>query len=81
MAISMEELKADFLIGSGHKSMASAGPVGVLGMKRKWEETLLRKSGRFADSGNPQNQKAGPRAWSQRLPELVKVVLQEINAA
>ena len=44
--ISMEEMKADFIIGSGHKSMAAAGPVGVLGMKRKWEEIVLRKSAR-----------------------------------
>ena len=46
MPISMEEMKADFIIGSGHKSMAAAGPVGVLGMKRKWEEIVLRKSAR-----------------------------------
>jgi Sep-tRNA:Cys-tRNA synthetase len=46
MSISMEEMKADFIIGSGHKSMAAAGPVGVLGMKRKWEEIVLRKSAR-----------------------------------
>jgi Sep-tRNA:Cys-tRNA synthetase len=49
MAISMEEIKADFIIGSGHKSMASAGPVGVLGMKKKWEETVLRKSGKYGN--------------------------------
>ncbi|MFW6102396.1 MAG: O-phospho-L-seryl-tRNA:Cys-tRNA synthase [Chloroflexota bacterium] len=45
MPVSMEDIGADFIIGSGHKSMASAGPVGVLGMKKKWEETVLRKSG------------------------------------
>jgi Sep-tRNA:Cys-tRNA synthetase len=45
MPISMEQIKADFIIGSGHKSMASAGPVGVLGMKKKWEGKVLRKSG------------------------------------
>jgi Sep-tRNA:Cys-tRNA synthetase len=44
MPISMEEIGADFIIGSGHKSMASAGPIGVLGMRKKWEETVLRKS-------------------------------------
>ena len=49
MPISMDELGADFIIGSGHKSMASAGPAGVLGMKRKWEETVLRKSGRHSN--------------------------------
>jgi Sep-tRNA:Cys-tRNA synthetase len=49
MPISMEEIGADFIIGSGHKSMASAGPVGVLGMKKKWEETVLRKSGKYSN--------------------------------
>jgi Sep-tRNA:Cys-tRNA synthetase len=49
MPISTEEMKADFIIGSGHKSMASAGPVGVLGMKKKWEQIVLRKSGRHTN--------------------------------
>jgi Sep-tRNA:Cys-tRNA synthetase len=44
MPVSMEELGADFIVGSGHKSMASTGPCGVLGMKKKWEEVVLRKS-------------------------------------
>jgi len=44
MPISMEEIGADFIVGSGHKSMAAAGPVGVLGMKKKWEQIVLRKS-------------------------------------
>jgi Sep-tRNA:Cys-tRNA synthetase len=47
MPISMDEIGADFIIGSGHKSMASAGPAGVLGMKKKWEEIVLRKSGKY----------------------------------
>jgi len=47
MPISMDEMGADFIIGSGHKSMASAGPAGVLGMKKKWEESVLRKSGKY----------------------------------
>jgi Sep-tRNA:Cys-tRNA synthetase len=49
MPVSMEEIGADFIIGSGHKSMASAGPAGVLGMKMKWEETVLRKSGTYSN--------------------------------
>lgn len=49
MPVSMAELGADFVIGSGHKSMASAGPAGVLGMKKKWEETVLRKSAKYAN--------------------------------
>ncbi len=44
MPVSMEEIGADFIVGSGHKSMAAAGPVGVLGMKKKWEQIVLRKS-------------------------------------
>jgi len=49
MPVSMEEIGADFIIGSGHKSMASAGPVGVLGMKKKWKETVLKKSGTYSN--------------------------------
>ncbi len=49
MPISMEEIGADFIVGSGHKSMASAGPVGVLGMKKKWEPIVLRKSRRHSN--------------------------------
>jgi Sep-tRNA:Cys-tRNA synthetase len=44
MPVSMAEIGADFIVGSGHKSMASTGPCGVLGMKEKWEELVLRKS-------------------------------------
>jgi len=47
MPISMGDMKADFIIGSGHKSMASAGPAGVLGMRKKWEEIVLRKSAKY----------------------------------
>jgi Sep-tRNA:Cys-tRNA synthetase len=47
MPVSMEEIGADFVIGSGHKSMASAGPAGVLGMKKKWAEIVLRKSSKY----------------------------------
>ncbi|MEM2990738.1 MAG: O-phospho-L-seryl-tRNA:Cys-tRNA synthase [Halobacteria archaeon] len=36
--------EAPFLIGSGHKSMASCGPVGVLGVRKGFEEKLLEKS-------------------------------------
>jgi Sep-tRNA:Cys-tRNA synthetase len=47
MPVSMGETGADFIIGSGHKGMASAGPAGVLGMKKRWEETVLRKSCKY----------------------------------
>jgi Sep-tRNA:Cys-tRNA synthetase len=49
MPVSMKDLSADFIIGSGHKSMASAGPSGVLGMQKKWEGVVLRKSGVFSN--------------------------------
>lgn len=44
MPISMKELGADFIVGSGHKSMASIGPIGVLGISRKWKKEILKKS-------------------------------------
>jgi len=44
MPVNMQDIGADFIIGSGHKSMASAGPSGVLGMGEKWEKVVLRKS-------------------------------------
>ena len=44
MPVNMAEIGADFIVGSAHKSMASTGPAGVLGMKKKWQEIVLRKS-------------------------------------
>jgi len=49
MPVNMDEVGADFIVGSGHKSMASAGPCGVLGMKKKWEEVILRKSAKYSN--------------------------------
>lgn len=47
MPVKLKELGADFIVGSGHKSMASSGPIGVLGMKEEWEEVVLRKSKKY----------------------------------
>lgn len=47
MPISSKELDCDFIVGSGHKSMASSGPIGILGMKEEWEKILLKKSKYF----------------------------------
>jgi|Deesub1362B_J571_1020462.scaffolds.fasta_scaffold00264_10 Sep-tRNA:Cys-tRNA synthetase len=47
MPVKMRELKADFIVGSGHKSMASAGPVGVMGMREEFAEPILRKSKKY----------------------------------
>ena len=44
MPVKMNELHADFIVGSGHKSMASAGPSGVLGMTSEWAKIVLRVS-------------------------------------
>jgi Sep-tRNA:Cys-tRNA synthetase len=49
MPLSMREMGADFIIGSGHKSMASAGPAGVLGMKERWAAVVLRRSGTYSN--------------------------------
>ena len=45
MPVSAKELGADFIVGSGHKSMAACGPVGVLGINEPHQEAVLRKSG------------------------------------
>jgi len=41
LPIKMNEIGADFIIGSGHKSMAASGPIGVLGMNREYAERVL----------------------------------------
>ncbi len=47
MEVKAGKLDADFVVGSGHKSMASAGPIGVLGMKEEFAKVVLRRSQRF----------------------------------
>jgi len=47
MPINMKKLGGDFIVGSGHKSMASAGPIGVLGMNDEYSERLTRKSNKY----------------------------------
>jgi len=49
MEIDFEKLGVDFVVGSGHKSMASAGPVGILGMSEEFSRLVLRRSDRFKD--------------------------------
>jgi Sep-tRNA:Cys-tRNA synthetase len=45
MPISAKEMGVDFIVGSGHKSMAACGPVGVLGVSDKEQaEKLFKKS-------------------------------------
>jgi len=44
MPVNAKKLNADFVVGSGHKSMAASGPVGVLGTTSEYEDILFRKS-------------------------------------
>jgi Sep-tRNA:Cys-tRNA synthetase len=44
MPINARELGADIIVGSGHKSMASSGPVGVLGAQEEYAKPIFRLS-------------------------------------
>ncbi len=44
MPVSLRDLGADFIVGSGHKSMASSGPIGLLGVRKSWSDSVFRKS-------------------------------------
>ncbi|MCC4767818.1 O-phospho-L-seryl-tRNA:Cys-tRNA synthase [Methanosarcina sp. DH1] len=44
MPVSAKEFGADFIAGSGHKSMAASGPVGVLGVSEEYAPIVFRKS-------------------------------------
>jgi len=44
MPISARDLGADVIVGSGHKSMASCGPIGVLGARDEYAEKIFRRS-------------------------------------
>lgn len=46
LPINANDWNLDFIVGSGHKSMAASGPIGVLGMKHEWAETILKRSPR-----------------------------------
>ncbi len=46
MPISAKSLGADVIVGSGHKSMASSGPIGVLGASSELAERIFRRSER-----------------------------------
>ena len=48
MPIDAKKLNADFVVGSGHKSMAASGPIGVLGLKEEWADIILKESDRHA---------------------------------
>jgi Sep-tRNA:Cys-tRNA synthetase len=44
MPVNARELGADFIVGSGHKSMASSGPIGVMGVSEQYSGKVFRKS-------------------------------------
>ncbi len=44
MPINAREWGVDFLVGSGHKSFAACGPVGVMGAVGEWADRLFRAS-------------------------------------
>src|SRR5271157_94311 len=44
MPFNGKELGADFVSGSGHKSMAASGPIGVLGVSEQYAPRVLEKS-------------------------------------
>ncbi len=46
LPINANDWNIDFVVGSGHKSMAASGPIGVLGMKDEWANTVLKRSPR-----------------------------------
>ncbi len=48
MPVDAKNLNADFVVGSGHKSMAASGPIGVLGLKEEWADIILKRSDRHA---------------------------------
>ena len=47
MPIAAKELGADFLIASGHKSMAASGPIGLLGSSSEYASIVFRKSEKY----------------------------------
>ena len=44
MPVNAKDMGADFIVGSGHKSMSACGPVGVLGVNGDYADILFRKS-------------------------------------
>jgi len=46
LPIDAKDLNMDFVVGSGHKSMAASGPIGVLGMREEYADKVLQVSKR-----------------------------------
>jgi len=48
LPVDARAFNADFVVGSGHKSMAASGPIGVMGLKDEWADTVLKLSKKHA---------------------------------
>ncbi|CDG64435.1 MAG: Sep-tRNA:Cys-tRNA synthetase [Methanobacterium sp.] len=46
MPIDAKGWNVDFAVGSGHKSMAASGPIGILGVQDEWADLVLKNSSR-----------------------------------
>lgn len=46
MPIDAKGWNVDFVVGSGHKSMAASGPIGILGVQDEWVDMILKRSNR-----------------------------------
>lgn len=46
MPIDAKGWNVDFVVGSGHKSMAASGPIGILGVQEEWADLILKRSNR-----------------------------------
>ena len=44
LPVYLKKWDLDFVVGSGHKSMAASGPIGILGMSEEWGEKMLNVS-------------------------------------
>ncbi|MCK4781358.1 O-phospho-L-seryl-tRNA:Cys-tRNA synthase [Candidatus Parcubacteria bacterium] len=49
LPVSLSAINADFIVTSGHKSMASSEPIGILGFRKKWKDILFKKSSFYPD--------------------------------
>ncbi len=47
--VNLEDIGADFVVASAHKSMGASGPLGVLGIKKKWEDIIFKKSSKYTE--------------------------------
>ncbi|MDI6644923.1 MAG: O-phospho-L-seryl-tRNA:Cys-tRNA synthase [Methanobacteriaceae archaeon] len=46
LPIDAKKMNVDFVVGSGHKSMAASGPIGILGIREEWAAKILERSKR-----------------------------------